>query len=265
MSVKFSQLPAISALTGDDLIPVVQNESETMVSKIATVSDLVDYTLKQIPDAESGSGAGGVIDFVEGNFPVSDENGQLIDSGVSPYSFISTEEDFIEIYKPVQIYDNLDTYGGNLTVRNKTGESSRINGALVVNDSFTASGAQHTFNGPLQVNGTITTPAPITTGAGITVGGTGTFTGEITTPQVRTTGSLQSPNIIASTTLECGEVKMTPNDISVKGVLILSGAGDPNGAALAPVGSLYLRSDGGAGTTLYVKESGTGSSGWVAK
>lgn len=42
-----------------------------------------------------------------------------------------------------------------------------------------------------------------------------------------------------------------------------TGAGAP--AVAAPVGSLYLRSDGGAGTSLYVKESGTGTSGWVAK
>lgn len=44
-----------------------------------------------------------------------------------------------------------------------------------------------------------------------------------------------------------------------------SGAGTPEGALAAPVGSLYTRTDGGAGTTLYVKESGTGNTGWVAK
>lgn len=33
----------------------------------------------------------------------------------------------------------------------------------------------------------------------------------------------------------------------------------------APVGSLFTRTDGGASTTLYVKESGTGNTGWVAK
>jgi parallel beta-helix repeat protein len=41
------------------------------------------------------------------------------------------------------------------------------------------------------------------------------------------------------------------------------GAGAP--AVPAGVGSTYLRSDGGAGSTLYVKESGTGTSGWIAK
>lgn len=44
-----------------------------------------------------------------------------------------------------------------------------------------------------------------------------------------------------------------------------SGAGTPEGAATAPIGSLFTRTDGGASTTLYVKESGAGNTGWVAK
>lgn len=43
------------------------------------------------------------------------------------------------------------------------------------------------------------------------------------------------------------------------------GAGTPEGAVTAPVGSLFTRTDGGAATTLYVKESGAGNTGWVAK
>ena len=45
----------------------------------------------------------------------------------------------------------------------------------------------------------------------------------------------------------------------------MSGSGSPEGAITAVVGSLYTRTDGGAGTTLYVKESGTGNTGWVSK
>jgi hypothetical protein len=44
-----------------------------------------------------------------------------------------------------------------------------------------------------------------------------------------------------------------------------SGSGSPEGALLAVVGSMYTRTDGGVGTTLYVKETGTSSTGWVAK
>lgn len=39
----------------------------------------------------------------------------------------------------------------------------------------------------------------------------------------------------------------------------------PEGALTAPVGSIALRRNGGAGTTLYVKQSGTGNTGWVGK
>lgn len=44
-----------------------------------------------------------------------------------------------------------------------------------------------------------------------------------------------------------------------------AGNGSPEGSQSAVVGSLFLRLDGGASTTLYVKESGTGNTGWVAK
>ena len=43
------------------------------------------------------------------------------------------------------------------------------------------------------------------------------------------------------------------------------GAGSPEGIVTAPVSAVYHRTDGGAGTSLYVKESGTGNTGWVAK
>lgn len=46
---------------------------------------------------------------------------------------------------------------------------------------------------------------------------------------------------------------------------ILTGSGTPEGAVVAPVGTLFLRTDGGASTTLYVKESGSGNTGWVGK
>jgi hypothetical protein len=46
---------------------------------------------------------------------------------------------------------------------------------------------------------------------------------------------------------------------------IYSGAGTPEAAVTAVVGSLFLRTDGGATTTLYVKTSGTGNTGWTAK
>lgn len=48
-------------------------------------------------------------------------------------------------------------------------------------------------------------------------------------------------------------------------VLFTSGTGTPEGTVTAPIGSLYTRANGGAGTTLYIKESGSGNTGWIAK
>ena len=47
-------------------------------------------------------------------------------------------------------------------------------------------------------------------------------------------------------------------------ITVTSGAGSPEGVISKPVGWLYLRTNGAAGTVLYVKESGTGNTGWVA-
>lgn len=46
---------------------------------------------------------------------------------------------------------------------------------------------------------------------------------------------------------------------------VVTGSASPESSITAPVGWLYLRTGGGASTTLYVKESGTGNTGWVAK
>ena len=48
-------------------------------------------------------------------------------------------------------------------------------------------------------------------------------------------------------------------------VRVLSGQGSPEGVVEAPVGTLYTRTDGGVGSTLYVKQVGTGNTGWSAK
>lgn len=51
------------------------------------------------------------------------------------------------------------------------------------------------------------------------------------------------------------------------GCSIRWGTGSPEGVVFAPQASVYLRIGGGAGTTFYVKESGTSNTavGWVAK
>jgi hypothetical protein len=62
-----------------------------------------------------------------------------------------------------------------------------------------------------------------------------------------------------------GNVLSVPTGVNIGASQIRTGTGSPEAVVTAPRGSLYLRTDGGAGTTLYVKESGTGNTGWIAK
>lgn len=55
-------------------------------------------------------------------------------------------------------------------------------------------------------------------------------------------------------------------DGSITRVFVESvGPGTPEGQVANPVGSIWHRTDGGAATSLYVKETGTSNTGWVAK
>lgn len=47
--------------------------------------------------------------------------------------------------------------------------------------------------------------------------------------------------------------------------LLRFGTGSPENVVTANIGTIYFRADGGAGTSIYVKESGTGNTGWVGK
>ncbi|QDP61759.1 MAG: hypothetical protein Unbinned4466contig1000_71 [Prokaryotic dsDNA virus sp.] len=53
--------------------------------------------------------------------------------------------------------------------------------------------------------------------------------------------------------------------VKLLNTLIISGSGSPEGVEEALPGSLFLNTQGGTGSTLYVKESGTLATGWVAK
>jgi hypothetical protein len=65
-------------------------------------------------------------------------------------------------------------------------------------------------------------------------------------------------------------IRFTPaaggGSILLSGVCtILTGFGTPEGSVVANVGSIYMRTNGGAATSLYVKETGVGNTGWVGK
>jgi hypothetical protein len=49
-----------------------------------------------------------------------------------------------------------------------------------------------------------------------------------------------------------------------EGGLSFSGTASPEGSVTAPVGSIFKRTTGAAGTSIYIKESGAGNTGWFA-
>lgn len=63
--------------------------------------------------------------------------------------------------------------------------------------------------------------------------------------------------------------RLLPNSLRIGGTdspRILYGTGTPEAKIIGSVGDSYYRTDGGASTTLYVKESGAATNtGWIAK
>ena len=70
-----------------------------------------------------------------------------------------------------------------------------------------------------------------------------------------------APTEILSTVM--GEYTDAIADTAIPKIYV--GSGTPESVVAAGVSSLFLRTDGGTSTTLYVKETGTGNTGWIAK
>jgi len=69
-----------------------------------------------------------------------------------------------------------------------------------------------------------------------------------------------------SGSITCSSVALSTLFSQSPNVALSWGTGNPEGSALASPGAIRIRTDGGVGTTLYVKESGTATTtGWVAK
>ena len=79
-------------------------------------------------------------------------------------------------------------------------------------------------------------------------------------------------NYLGSRSTFLGEQSAVPNNSEDEMISIRAGqqkwicaSGSPEGNFVANVGSLYTDKTGSSGAVLYVKESGTGNTGWVAK
>lgn len=82
---------------------------------------------------------------------------------------------------------------------------------------------------------------------------------------VGVTGTLSATTDVSGATATIsGNITSTTGKLLLGTIQILRGTATPESAVTAPVGSIFLRTDGAADTTLYVKETGTGNTGWVA-
>lgn len=82
---------------------------------------------------------------------------------------------------------------------------------------------------------------------------------------VGVTGTLSATTDVSGATATIsGNITSTSGKLLLGTIQILRGTATPEAAITAPVGSIFLRTDGAADTTLYVKETGTGNTGWVA-
>jgi hypothetical protein len=71
--------------------------------------------------------------------------------------------------------------------------------------------------------------------------------------------------VLASTTAAAGVAAGDADLTFIEDRFRRKGAGSPEGVVTAPIGAVYHNTTGGAGTSFYVKESGTGNTGWVGK
>ncbi len=122
----------------------------------------------------------------------------------------------------------------------------------------------------------------LTANNGIVITGVGAFTqgaiykdaslGLVVAPITGTTNDLTLTNAAGSTaaTLPTGSNTLNftnPPTVATTRTMVAAytGSGSPNSVVTAGVGSIYINSAGGSATTLWVKESGTGNTGWVGK
>lgn len=117
---------------------------------------------------------------------------------------------------------------------------------------------------PSSNTGTVVSNGTVASGSATVIG----FTSGVPTATFDTGLSRISAGIVGVGTGAASSVAGTVQATTFKSAGTASitwGTGSPESAVTATIGSLFLRTDGGAGTTLYVKESGSGNTGWVAK
>ena len=149
-----------------------------------------------------------------------------------------------------------------------TSTGSLVNGAATITD-LTAKFTVDSFVNCLlniYVAGVLTESHKVVsnTATVITIDGTWGVATDSYDYEVRTPGMLGSADLPVIRGYFGDELRLG-NGPSSSARWMRWGNGTPEAVVTGNVGSLFLRFDGGANTTLYIKETGTGNTGWVAK
>ena len=174
-------------------------------------------------------------------------------------------------------YDGTDFI---LSVPTGKGYRFKVNGSTVaaVTSAGAFSATSSTTGNIIVGNLGISTVAPASTGLQLVGGVTDiaahaafyfTSDGTISTADLM---EVWNGNSVLKYTLTAGGAGVYASTVTAEGyvngasavIKWLTGAGSPEGAAAANVGSIYSRTNGAGGTSLYVKETGTGNTGWTA-
>jgi hypothetical protein len=101
--------------------------------------------------------------------------------------------------------------------------------------------------------------------------GFGTLAGSIEAPMFLTLGNIPITleNAVGMLEIKSGstylQVRTTELFIGNGNISISAGSSSPENVVSKSIGSIFLRTDGGTNTTLYIKETGNGTIGWSAK
>lgn len=148
-----------------------------------------------------------------------------------------------------------------------------VNALPLPGDPLFVSTAAVVFSGALYINngaGFVVTSSGVTSidaDGGITgfdfTGGPITSSGTLT--MVVSNAAVARGAISAAESGNNSDITDLMSGVAIGGSKINTGVGSPETVVVGNVGDVYLRQDGGAGTTLYIKESGLGSTGWIGK
>lgn len=246
---------SLQLYTGDNIHP---NDKGHAAWSDITYSNIVSpepvNTLPSLPDVTGATGDNITPNtlVVSGNVNTPASGSGLAmystagnDSTVENYNFQSATFGSLRLQKAGSTFINEN--GGVLTVGGRLALSTSVN-------SNWAATVQN--NGTTGANGLYVNVGPGALGTLFRVDKNGAAK-----INVSNDGSVQINNAAIDTT-----AAMAINGrLKIGNIYIISGSGVPNGVVTAPPGSIYTNEAGGAATTLYVKESGTGNTGWVAK